>query len=461
MKHALFLDTMIYLHYRPVEQIDWHGVLSVPATDDVLLVVPGITVREIDKHKNGTPRLRGRAQRVSEQLVTWLSASGTEIRPSVRVVGALRPPSLDMAALDLDPAWNDDVLVASALDYQRANEGVRVVLVTQDGYPRIKAGGLGLPVLSLAGDLKLPAEEDPTEKENRELKRQLQQLQALKPALDLQFVDGAGKTRHVEIRDPGTLTAAEIAAAVQQMEERYPPVDALRARASTRSSTVQHGGDPDGLGALLRDVARAREIERMMHGPTSDAEYTRYAKERAAYLTEYADYLPRLRKHECARARSFALEVELINTGSVPALDIDVHLHIPDGVLVSDEEQERRAPKAPAPPQRPRNSTDLLRDAVTSSFGPTPYIPQLPSFEGLRAATPRNVSSLDIQETESYDIRCHVQRVKHGRAEKLPAVYISVPKGAPVRPFQVTYTLHAANLPQPVNGTVNVVLTSA
>jgi hypothetical protein len=46
---AAFLDTMIYLHYRPVAEIDWQRVLDTARVD---ILVPRITVRELDRHKN-------------------------------------------------------------------------------------------------------------------------------------------------------------------------------------------------------------------------------------------------------------------------------------------------------------------------------------------------------------------------------------------------------------------------
>jgi hypothetical protein len=463
MKHAVFLDTMVYLHYRPVEEIDWHRMLGVPSGDSVVIVVSGVTLREIDKHKNQSARLRERARRVSERIAGWLTADHAEVRPGVAVVGALRPPDVDYAAEGLDSNSNDDVLVASALAYQRANPETGVTLVTQDVYPQMRARGLGLRALALPDDLKLPVEEDPTEKENRDLRRQLQQLQAALPVLDLQFSDSGGKSLRVVIRDVGPLTQSELAAAMAEAERQHPPVDALRPR---RAPDEARPPGPDILGrmgaSLQREVQRAREIEAAVLGPIPETEYTRYEEERVAFLAELPSYLAEVREWERMTARAFTLEMELVNTGSTPAVDIDVHWHVPDGVHVTDEDPTTDEPEPPRPPRRPRRNMDLLRDGLQmpSILGLSTPFPPLPSFDP-RPATPRNVSSLDIEETESYDIRCHVRRVKHGLAEPLPTLYLQVPDDVGVRPFQISYSLHAGNLPRAVEDVLNVILVSA
>lgn len=46
-RKAVFLDTNIFLHYQPFEQIPWPAVVK---ASQVLLVIPPIMVRELNKH---------------------------------------------------------------------------------------------------------------------------------------------------------------------------------------------------------------------------------------------------------------------------------------------------------------------------------------------------------------------------------------------------------------------------
>lgn len=459
--YALFLDTMTYLHYTPVDQIDWHDVLGVPRDCVVQIVVPGITLREIDKHKNHSPRLRDCARRVGKQLSTWLSNGTQEIRTGVQIVRAVGVPRIDFDAEDLDKTINDDVLVAAALWYQRTNPDVTVVVVTQDPYPQVVAGARGIAVQPLPDYLKLSEEEDSLEKENRELKRQLQKLQFARPDLTLAFAGGTKSTREVFIPSVKALTEDELVKAVSAMERKYPPANSFRPRpaAAAAKSSDEDRARPDGvsLSALVRDAERAREWQ----AAYDPQEIERYAAKRSQFLKEYAEYARAQREFERARARHFSLEIEVVNNGTTPASDVDIRLHVPDGVLVADED-DLQEPELPTPPALPQTGAERLAAGFASlrvpgvSLSSYSYLP--PSPHHMLARAPRNVSSLDIKETNSYLVTCHVGRVKHGLRESLPTMYVTVPSSASIRPFQITYTLHAANLAEPVTGTLTVLL---
>jgi hypothetical protein len=467
MMHVLFLDTMTYLHYKPIEQIDWHEVLGASRSDEVVIVVPGVTLREIDKHKNHTPRLRGRAQRVGAQLAVWLSSDSQVIRPGVRVASTPRAPAVDFAAEGLDQTQNDDVLVATALAYQRQNAGDTVIVVTQDSYPQVVARDHGLLVRTLPDQLKLPDEAYAVEKENRELRRRIQQIESAQPKLSLEFASGSGQLLEVSLPVILPLSEDELAEAMRTMERQFPSADSYQAPTAValphRGPPAQEVAGPVGhIAAMMRDAALAREMQRNLLGSIDAEDLKRYAAERSSFLTEYAGYLRELRQFEIASARRFTLDIELVNTGSVPATDVDVQLHVPDGVLVS-KKYDLREPDAPEAPARPRRSAEMLFDALRSPSYPTldalrgPDLSYLSSLAD-RDIRPKNVSDLDIEETGSFTVTTHVGRVKHGLREALPTIYATIPDDAPIRPFQITYSLHAANVPELETGTLNVLL---
>jgi hypothetical protein len=456
MKHAVFPDTMVYLHYRPVDQIDWGEVLGAASSDDVVIVIPGVTMREIDKHKNNTPRLRTRAQRVGAQFEEWLSPSGPPLRPDLRVEAVLTAPQVDWRALGLDRDSNDDVLVASALDFQRVHGDVRVVLITQDSYPRLQARRLGLDVVALPDELRLPPEEDQLERENRELRRELQRMQAVRPVLNLRFAHGVGKTFRATIRELRPLTDNQLAKKLKEVEIRHPPAQAFTAGVSADPTT---GTETDAAELVRSQLQTTLAAMRAFQDGPSANELARYERERTEYLAEYVEYLSEARAYERDRARRFVLDLELVNTGSTPALDIDVRLHVPDGVEVA-ESDELEPPEEPEPPTPPRTTMELLRDSMSSTLNfASLHPPVSPMFDAGRAIGPTpNVSPLRIRETNSYDIQLHVRAVKHTLSVGLPPIHIVVPDGAEIVPFQVTYSLHAANLVEPVTGELNIVL---
>lgn len=81
---VLFLDTNVYLHCRSVEEIDW---LQLIGADSVEIVVPRVTLHELDKQKNShaSSKLRERARSVLKKLEAWLANEDQEIRPGVKV----------------------------------------------------------------------------------------------------------------------------------------------------------------------------------------------------------------------------------------------------------------------------------------------------------------------------------------------------------------------------------------
>lgn len=460
--YAAFLDTMTYLHYKPVEQIDWHQVLSVSRDSNVRIVVPGVTLREIDKHKNFTPRLRSRAQRVAAQLSSWLADGAHDIRPGLQVVRAIGTPRIDFDAEDLDKASNDDVLVAAALSYQRAHPEITVVLVTQDAYPQTVARARGLVVETLPDDLKLPDEEDAVEKENRDLKRQLQRLQAARPMLTVEFASSTASTCEILVPSVDALAETEIVRAVEVMARKYPTPESFErpvAKPSEPTSEAEDGPLAPALVDALRGLDRARESEFKMFGEFSRKDIARYADERMEFLVKYAKYVQKRRDWERDLARQISLELELVNRGAEPATDVDVILRFPNNVIVTGMDLVGDAPEAPKPPTLPRRTMGSLWGTdplMGSSLGVQSYLSHLnrPPLE------PPNVSSWGLKEAETGLVTCHVRRSKHGLRVALPTMYVMISGEAPIRPFQFNFTLHAANVPDAVTGTLNVLLHS-
>ena len=51
----VFLDTMIYLHYKSLEEIDFVDLLN---ADIVKIVIPRITIKELDKEKSAQKAIK-------------------------------------------------------------------------------------------------------------------------------------------------------------------------------------------------------------------------------------------------------------------------------------------------------------------------------------------------------------------------------------------------------------------
>lgn len=433
MPKFAFLDTMIYLHYKPVEDLSWPDLLE---TDQVHILVPLVTIGELDKQKDTSAqrKLRERARRILQRLEGWEETQPTELRAGVDIQIHYRLPKLDFAEHDLDPSRNDNVLIATALDYKQQNPGVDVVLVTQDTTPRIVARARGLSVAKLPDELKLPVEADPVEQENRELRKQLEKLQAVSPKLSLRFQEEeAGNRMVIELDRPPAKPEKYVREKIEQLREEYP--------AQWR--------EPSPLGHLI---------------VPPEEEYRRYNADRERYFKQFEEHILGKWEREKKRLLSFRIVLELVNEGTAPAEDIDLYLHFPDGFRLleeSDLEDEEKIYGPPRPPQPPRTSADIASEQLRSSLrSARPYMPDLSGLQSLgsRLGPPSNVSPPTIRETGSYEVKWKVRRVKHKQHAPLQPLIIVFDDHESASSFGIDYRLHAGNLPDEVKGQLHVVV---
>lgn len=132
MSKAIFLDTQVYLHYQSFNQVNWLDVLK---TSDVIIIIPPVTVRELDKHKelHPRPRVKRRAGLVLKRLFSLFeSTSRAHIRENVEMWLEDRDPTIDFAAFKLNHNIQDDNLIASIIMYREENPKTEVLLVTSD-----------------------------------------------------------------------------------------------------------------------------------------------------------------------------------------------------------------------------------------------------------------------------------------------------------------------------------------
>lgn len=75
-----FLDTNVFLHFQPFDQIPWTKELR---TDQVALRVPPDVIGELNKHKDGhkTAHLKERAGKILRQVL-GIRAYGGAVRSS-------------------------------------------------------------------------------------------------------------------------------------------------------------------------------------------------------------------------------------------------------------------------------------------------------------------------------------------------------------------------------------------
>jgi len=148
-------DTNVHLHFKPFTDIDWCSVMSAHA---VRLIIPIVTIRELDAHKNlGRDPIARRASKRVRAMHALLDGHGrgpVAMRPEVTLEVLVEPPRHSRAAS------NDQELLARALAFD-SRAGGDLVLVTGDLSMRLQAQALGLDARILPEALQLRLSEEP------------------------------------------------------------------------------------------------------------------------------------------------------------------------------------------------------------------------------------------------------------------------------------------------------------
>jgi hypothetical protein len=150
------LDTNVYLHFRPIGEIDWLAQLGQPA---VRLLLPIAVLGELDNQKNGgRARLRARAAKRLASFRGLLAGRGrgrgpADLRQGVSLEVVLDPPGHV-------PCPNTDEEVMIVAQRLADRRGGPVLLVTGDLSMQLRAEARGLTVVELPDDLRLPLDAD-------------------------------------------------------------------------------------------------------------------------------------------------------------------------------------------------------------------------------------------------------------------------------------------------------------
>lgn len=433
-----FLDSMIYLHYRSIEEIDLRPIIG---TDDITIVIPRVTLHDLDKQKNThrSSKVRDRARRILKKIEQWMSGQAP-VRQGVSVEFFPVAPTIDYQKYGLNPQWSDDVLIASILEYSRTHTGEETVLITQDSSPRMIARQLGIAVAELPEEMKLPEEPDPLEVENRELSKKLERLQNALPQLTLCFAGSNEPETHAHflLSPPPDTMENEITRKINDLRSKLP-------KQYPSPPKTPSTGPHDSLAALSELYAAVASF-----GPIPPEEYDRYNRDVDEYLAEYEQYMRETWEQNAALRRTIRFEIEIRNTGSAPADDVDVMLHFPDGFSLMSKDDPPNLPKEPRPPRKPRSRMEMLTDSIGHIPNLTMPFPSIPNF--------KVPTSFTIKRTGSYTVTDHFKRIKHGASDQLPELFLTFDSYESAKSFHCDYTVRPANLPEPVEGELHFVI---
>ena len=437
MDLKLFVDTMVFLHFRPLDELD---LASRTQADVITLVVPRITLRELDKHKSthSSRKIRDRARRVLAGLEAAIG--GTEpLKGGIAIKYFPIHPKEQLERLHLNSDWADDMLVASVVAYVEESGCKDVAVLSQDTGLRLTCRHHEIKTFQLDDRVALPEDVNDAERENRELHQQVQRLQNLMPRLEVAFADtdNPPNVAKFSLFPYPAIDESKVADALAEIREAYP-------KKALPNALPLDNPIAQSLNNAMRSFAQFD-----MNSITSE-QIARYNSELDRYFERMETYLREQYKVREPTCRTISFSLEVRNTGTAPAEDVDVSLHFPNGFRLMSDGDLPKALRPPAPPKVPLSRAEELSRNLSFSI---PMISRLPELPRMARESP-----FRIEEAHSYNVTDHFARVKHGIPAKIPTMYIEFPTLDEAKSFNCTYELRPANLATPSHGELHFVI---
>ena len=441
-----FLDTMIFIHFKSFDEVDWRNLLK---ANKVTLIILPVIVGELDKHKDThvNQKIRKRAKSISKKFHhLFENELEVTLRDDVVIKYEVIEPQLDFQANSLNAYRQDDYQLASIIQYKSDHPGEDVVLVTQDFNFKIKAKTHGIDTKSMPSELELPDELDPQEKIIKELQQELLELKKQFPSLKVRFSDGSDRATFTLIK-VAELSEEKIAQRIAQIKRKYPKMEVSQENPSQLPDESQ-AKQKSGLRALLEMFSEFDSY--------SDEDKREYNDALDKFYSRYEGYLNHHSKHLQLESRMVSLDIVLLNEGTAPAEDVDIYLHFPDGFELSDEFSD--PPHEPKPPKRPLTMTQKIGQRPAWRMPMTPYIPGPNVSRSNNNPPPPNVSGPNIRRTKSYDVHFKVRRIKHNSPISFRQLCLTFVSVETATSFGIEYRINAGNMPREAKGFINVII---
>ena len=432
---AAFPDTNLFMHFRPLNEIDWCGFLQTSAVE--IKIAPVVT-RELEEQKTLNPsrKLRERADTALRLLHGYLGQS--QVREGVTLEFLITEPNADAAsARGLNLQLNDDRLVGTFLLYRDEHPNVPCVLVTGDLPLTVKATHYQIRLAPPSETLRLPAEPDALEKKNKHLEAELLRYKSREPALEVLFKSGQRHAQFQILRPTDAPSGTEMT------------IQARLSAAIAKCPLVELRPEPDPNVAAIKNSPFA-EIAESIQKATAGLQtlgrqfYEDYNARAKAYYRDYEKYLRDSVAFQTLASRTAVLNLILANSGTCPAEDIHLLLHFPDGFTLYDEDHPPIEPKEPSPPSKEMNLF--------------PSVSLLSSFPDIRMPQLRDPSLPRIRKTNSYEVTFETENLQHGFVWTLTPLYATFDSWESSKSFSIDYSIHAGNMIDDQTGELGVVI---
>lgn len=413
MGKYLFLDTNIYLHYKPVDELGLKRF-----GEGCTLVVPRVILEELNKHKDShsSKTIRDRARNVCKSIHEWDDSKS--VSDTLAFEFDIKTPSPQQHGLD--PSSCDDRFLSGILEHPAPLADK--VLLSNDSNLCLTAKHLGIVVDEIDECFKLTAELDPVEKEAHRLKRELDQLKNARPRLEIGLtVDGS--PLDVEANPVFPLRPRKSGLSDEEIERQVEEVRSSLREKYTFFRPKTSLAMPLAMGISSKEISSYRQ---QLDGYPDI--YRKYLQARRSFL----------------RQPMFRFTIGIANAGTAPAQDVDIYLHFPDGFGLFEEKNIPSEPPEPPLPQKPMSEMErILKDppGIRSFKMPTPQLDFLSSFS--------------LKRTNSYDVSDSFHVIKHNERACVPELFLLFASMDAAKAFRCDYRVTVGNLPEEIKGSIN------
>jgi rRNA-processing protein FCF1 len=425
-KHV-FPDVNVLVHFPAFDGFDWNTVCNAEHVD-VHITQP--VLKELNKLKDTghTKNVKRRAAAVQRRLKELLNSANRNISERVTIKFDAQSSRVnDHPGLDATVA--DDALIAAALTFA-GQVGEPVYLMTDDSGLglMVKAAEWKIEVIEPPEHLRLPPEIDADQKEKEKLQKRIALLENCRPSLDLVFVSGGKVLRATPLV---TDIATDIASRTANLKKKHKKLVAREPMTQPKT------------GLKLKDFLNTKiNLEDAVLADREKVET--YNRDLDCFFEKAKDVIE---QNATIRSRVAKLEIQVENRGPAPAKDILAEMHFPNGLKPLASSDLREVFKhMPTPPRDPTDFS-WIRRGLNPSFGA--------SLSSVYHRDP-NAPSLVIEETNSFNVRWHVPKLRQGYISKVDEIFVLF-DDEPFS-FPIEYSIVAENSVDTVRGNLNVVV---
>jgi hypothetical protein len=441
MKH-IYIDTNVFLHYNIFDQIDWLNIVN---AESIVIVIPPITIRELNKQKELNPHIqvRNRAGDVLKKLSALFETKSTaHLRDNIELQLEDRDSTINFDLYQLKFEIQDDQLIASMIMFKIEKPKAEIVLVTSDhGLTLLaKARRHGISTAKMPDNLRILELPDESQKRITLLEQKLREMETKVPLLSLTF-NSVDQHATFKLSQPLVLDRDEVKHKMEDIKRHYTKKEISKKRLESDHSSAYQG--ISALGSIMDSF-----------NSLAESEITRYNSELEDFYKLYEKYLIDSIQSENFKRRTIEFLVTLTNDGTAPAEDIDIFMRFPDLFKLLEQRKLPIFHNAPEPPIEPRSQLQLITESTKISY---PWLASLGPT--VPAPPPPNISLPHIERGNNYyDYSIHVQKLKHNLQEQLRPLYIVFDSFENASSFHIDYCINAANIPHEKKGQLHIII---